>query len=336
MSIITFPTLDVAATEERVENNVVRVYTQQEIDKSLSKEHRRTGFGCDITGCTTFQDILNETGTDWHVDKQPVYLGDGRQVPNNWAIIRDMDGKILSTQTVSDQFAPLQNDELSEIADGLISEGAKPYRGGSYHGGANIWYEFDLSDTNILGDPHKHSLIILNSHIGKGSVMIMDTLMRIVCSNQMNVAMKGTDRKWAIVHKGNMQLKMTEAQRAIMNANTYLEAYKATAEDLQRKSLTAGDVRALTEVLLPYGKDAKDTHISLVNERRARLTDLYYNKEDLKDFGSTAYRFLSAVADYTSHPVLKRHTKTSNEANEHRIMTGDPMLQNAFKHLIAA
>lgn len=94
----------------------------------------------------------------------------------------------------------------------------------------------------------------------------------------------------------------------------------------------------LTQMLLPYKKDASDEVKKRVDEKRDRLLEIYSNKDDLQGFGDTAYRFINAMSDYTSDPSLKQDAKISTlERAEDRILTGDhPMLQKAYRIVAAA
>lgn len=324
---------DMVLPSDNTRTLVLPSYTE-EVHK---KEHAGTGFGVDITGCHTFRDVLDVSGTNWKVKKRAVYLSDGTRLENNFAIVRAMDKKVLSRSTVSSQFVPFQNEDFSSLGQGLMDLGAKPFRGGSYYGGAKVWFMFDMGDTDVMGDGHHHYTLLTNSHDGSGSVNVLDVLVRIVCSNALNYAFKHADFKWSYVHKKSLGNRFAAAEKAILTGNAYIDAYRKEAEALQAKTLSYADVVNLTQMLLPYQKDASDTVKKRVDEKRDRLLEIYSNKDDLQGFGDTAYRFINAVSDYTSHPVLKQDAKISTlERAEDRILTGDPMLQKAYRIVAAA
>lgn len=315
---------------------VIRLFTENEIQASHAKERERTGFGIDITGCRDFHEILTETGTDWRTHMEPVFLANGQEVPDNFAAIRDMDGKILSNRTLSHLYRPFQNEDFMDIGQGLMDAGAKPWRGGAYYGGRKVWYQFDLGDTEIMGDTHNRYLILSNAHDGSGSVTIAVVLVRIVCSNAMNFAMRNCSYKWAYVHKGQIGDKVAAAKAALLQSDAYLAEYKQEVDRLQKESMTAAEINAAVELLMPFAKDASDASKERVQNQRDSLLNLYYSKSDLSLLGDTKYHFISAVSDYTSHPTSRRRqTEEALERQQDRIMSGDPLLQKAYR-LIAA
>ena len=315
---------------------VIRLYSAPEIQASHEKERARTGFGIDITECQDFHSILTETGTDWKTHLEPVYLADGTEVPDNFAAIRDMDRKILSNRTLSHQYKPFQNEDFADIGQGLMDAGAKPWRGGAYYGGRKVWYQFDLGDTEIMGDQHNRYLILSNAHDGSGSVTIAVVLVRIVCSNAMNFAMRNCSYKWAYVHKGQIGDKVAAAKAALLQSDQYLEEYKKEVDQLQKEAMSAAEINAAVELLMPFAKDASDASKERTQKQRDDLLSLYYGKSDLSMLGDTKYHFISAVSDYTSHPTSRRRqTEEALERQQDRIMSGDPMLQKAYR-LIAA
>lgn len=315
---------------------VIRLFTENEIQTSHAKERERTGFGIDITGCRDFRSVLQETGTDWKTHMEPVFLANGQEVPDNFAAIRDMDGKILSNRTLSHLYQPFQNEDFMDIGQGLMDAGAKPWRGGAYYGGRKVWYQFDLGDTEIMGDNHNRYLILSNAHNGSGSVTIAVVLVRIICSNAMNFAMRNCSYKWAYVHKGQIGDKVAAAKAALLQSDAYLAEYKQEVDRLQKESMTAAEINAAVELLMPFAKDASDASKERVQNQRDSLLNLYYSKSDLSLLGDTKYHFISAVSDYTSHPTSRRRqTEEALERQQDRIMSGDPLLQKAYR-LIAA
>ena len=315
---------------------VIRLFTENEIQASHAKERERTGFGIDITGCRDFRSVLQETGTDWRTHMEPVFLANGQEVPDNFAAIRDMDGKILSNRTLSHLYQPFQNEDFMDIGQGVRDAGAKPWRGGAYYGGRKVWYQFDLGDTEIMGDNHNRYLILSNAHDGSGSVTIAVVLVRIVCSNAMNFAMRNCSYKWAYVHKGQIGDKVAAAKAALLQSDAYLAEYKQEVDRLQKESMTAAEINAAVELLMPFAKDASDASKERVQNQRDSLLNLYYSKSDLSLLGDTKYHFISAVSDYTSHPTSRRRqTEEALERQQDRIMSGDPLLQKAYR-LIAA
>src|SRR5258708_20606836 len=77
----------------------------------------------------TTEEALRLSGLDWNVSKQPIYLADGREIPNSRAITRDTDGAVLGV--VGEDYRPVANSEAFAFVDHLFkSEEAKWHTAG--------------------------------------------------------------------------------------------------------------------------------------------------------------------------------------------------------------
>ena len=301
-------------------------------------EKAKTGCGEDLSACRSFEDVLRVTGTDWNVSKEPVFLADGSEIPNSYAIVRDIDGKVLSKQTVSKQFVPFQNREFMDLGQGLIDMGIRPNRGGAYFGGAKTWYSFDMGDTDILGDPHHQYIILSNAHDGSGSVTVAVALVRIVCSNQMSFALHSAPFKWAFIHKTGVNDKISEAADAVLRGREYVAQYIQEMQTMQSEKVGRSDIMDFLDAVVPYPKQVNDVIKKNIDEKREQILHIYDFKPDLSLLGDTKYHLLSAVSDFVSHPKERKTPKAQAAALERandRLMTGDPMLQRAYRLLAA-
>jgi hypothetical protein len=69
--------------------------------------------------------------------------------------------------------------------------------------------------------------------------------------------------------------------------------------------------------------------------RRGQLLSVFLSKEDLFEFGSTGYKFISAVADYADHNV-GRNTKNSNINRYMYIANGSALVDQAYIMILTA
>lgn len=329
----TAPVMQTVYTEP-----AMRVYSEDEKASILSKEVRRTGFGQDISKANNFEEILTQSGTDWTVEKVPLYLADGTRVKDAYAMQRQMDQKILAPN-VSEKYVPFQNSAFAELADGLIGLGASPLKGGSFYGGRKVWYQFAMSEREISGDNHSQYLFLMASHDGSGSVMVATTLMRIACSNQINMLLrKGTSFKWTYVHKdGALTRYESDAARIMTGAAGYADAYALTAEELRGIAITDDYVSDYIDSLFPIDpeKELTERQIAGIEEKRNRLRDIYYHKDDLTLMGHNRLRLLQATSDYLSHPIFQRVQKDTAERYFDKGISGHALLQHGFNILAA-
>ena len=301
----------------------------------LNKERLRTGFGEDISGAKNLDEVMWMSGTNWDVVPGRVWvegpdgamrLAEGYQANN-----RTGDNKCLGITT--ERYAICQNREGFEFMDPLIRSGEiVPVRGGSFYGGKKVWLEMKLPETRtIMGDKFTPYIIFTNSHDGSGSVRVAVTPVRIICSNALTMAFRGAMRAWSIIHTGRMQEKLMQAQDTMVNTALYLSEMERVCMDLRTKELTNHEVTNLIAELLPYSKKESEVNKRNVDEQRLRLSDVYYQKDDLKEMGNNAYRFINAVSDYSTHNSPTRTTKTYDEnLYQSSFIGNNPMIEKAM------
>lgn len=301
----------------------------------LKKERLRTGFGEDISGAKNLDEVLQMSGTDWDVvSTQMWYMtpsGALRPAPGQKVNVRTADEQFLGT--TSERYSICQNREGFEFMDPLIQSGEiVPVRGGSFYGGKKVWLEMKLPETRtILGDKFTPYIIFTNSHDGSGSVRVAVTPVRIICSNALTMALGRALRSWSIIHTGRMHEKLMQAQDTMANTALYLAEMEHFCEDLRRKELTNNDVISLIDTLLPYSKKESEINKRNVDEQRSRLNAVYFQKEDLKELGNNAYRFINAVSDYSTHNIPTRQTATYDEnLYQSSFIGSNPMIEKAM------
>ena len=92
----------------------------------------------------------------------------------------------------------------------------------------------------------------------------------------------------------------------------------------------------LMQNFFPISEDLSD--IQRKNNLRM-LDDLkrrYFDAPDLLDMGKNGYRFVNAVSDFATHAEPIRKTKNYNENLFLRTVEGNPMIDRAYKMVLAA
>ena len=65
------------------------------------------------------------------------------------------------------------------------------------------------------------------------------------------------------------------------------------------------------------------------------LKTRYWEAPDLRDIGNNGYRFINAVSDFATHAKPIRKTKNSKENLFLRTVEGNPMIDKAYKMVLA-
>ena len=303
----------------------------------LNKEKLRTGFGEEITA-TSYDEVLTQAGLNWTVDTHPAFTEiDGKkiEVPNTNIVVRNEDQKPLGI--VSEKYKIVNNADAFSFTESIFnSKEIEFVRGGSYRGGSATWLEARVTGQySVLGDEVECYLIFMNTHDGTGSVKAMIVPNRIACSNALNIPIKAQTRHWRCVHSGDPMAKIDEARSVLLAGSSYMEALTRECEVLNSIKLSDKQVIGFINRLFPINPKMTDKQKENQELRRSQLTDVFYVKEDLMDFGSNGYRFLSAVADYVDH-VEGKKTKNASINRFIGVANGHPIVDKAYEMVLTA
>ena len=304
----------------------------------LQKEKLHTGFGEKIIDAKSYDDVLAQAGLNWTVSAHPVYTevnGKQIEVPGSNIIVREADEKPLGI--VSDKYKIVNNADAFAFTESIFnSKEIEFIRGGSYRGGSSTWLEAKITgEYSILGDDVDCYLIFMNSHDGTGSVKCMIVPERIACSNALNIPLRDQSRHWRCVHSGDPMKKIDEARQILLAGSSYMEALNRECEVLQSIKISSSQVTQFINRLFPINDDMSDKQKENQERRRKQLLAVYLDKADLFEFGSTGYKFISAVADYADH-VEGRNTQNSNINRYMYIAHGSALVDQAYTMILMA
>lgn len=304
----------------------------------LDKEKLHTGFGEVIVNAKSYDGVLAQAGLNWTVSAHPVYTevnGKQIEVPGSNIIVREADEKPLGI--VSDKYKIVNNADAFAFTESIFnSKEIEFIRGGSYRGGSSTWLEAKITgEYSILGDDVDCYLIFMNSHDGTGSVKCMIVPERIACSNALNIPLRAQSRHWRCVHSGDPMKKIDEAREILLAGSSYMNALNRECEMLQSIKISDSQVMQFINRLFPINDEMSDKQKENLESRRGQLLSVFLSKEDLFEFGSTGYKFISAVADYADHNV-GRNTKNSNINRYMYIANGSALVDQAYTMILTA
>ena len=129
---------------------------------------------------------------------------------------------------------------------------------------------------------------------------------------------------------------MREASETLRLAERYMSELGRGVNELAKIKLSDRKAMDLMQNFFPVGEDLSD--IQRKNNLRM-LDDLkrrYFDAPDLLDMGKNGYRFVNAVSDFATHAEPIRKTKNYNENLFLRTVEGNPMIDRAYKMVLAA
>ena len=293
------------------------------------------GLGVRVAEAPDSREALEAAGLNWKVLQEPVHTKEGAIIPGYCANVRDQDQRVLGI--VSQRYKIIQNQEAFAFTDELLEEGVRYETAGSLQGGRKVWLLARLPHEYIItGDRISPYLVFSNTHDGSGAVKAAITPIRVVCNNTLNLALSTAKRSWSMVHTGNIQGKLKEAQETLLLAQRYMDCLGKEFEALRKKKLSEAQILEYIGQLLPVEETATDLQVKNGKRLQEDMKLRYFDAPDLKGMGNNAYRFLNAVSDFATHAEPLRRTKNYKETLFGKTMEGNPLIDRAYQMVAAA
>lgn len=293
------------------------------------------GLGTEVKFAPTSADALICAGLDWTVEQKDVYTEDGSIISGYKANTRNTDNSILGI--VSDRYKVVQNEDAFQFTDDLLGEGVTYETAGSLQGGKKVWMLVKMPHRYIIGgDEITPYLVVMNSHDGSSGIKVAMTPIRVVCQNTLNLALNNAKRIWTTKHTENVMIRVHEARETLMLAESYMSELGRGIDDLTKIRLTDKKVLEFMEEFFPVTGDMPE--VQRKNNRRLQedMKLRYFDAPDLSHVGRNGYRFVNAVSDFATHADPIRKTKSYNENLFLRTVEGNPMIDKAYKMVLAA
>ena len=293
------------------------------------------GLGTRVEEAPTSADALIYAGLDWLVEQKDVYTQDGILIPGYKVNMRSTDSATLGI--VSDRYRVVQNSDAFRFTDDLLGEGATYETAGSLQGGRKVWMLAKMPQHYIIGgDEIEPYMVVMNSHDGSSGIKVAMTPIRVVCQNTLNLALGSAKRTWTTKHTENVMSRVHEARETLLLAEKYMGELGRGIDELSKIKLTDKKVMEFMNVFFPTTTDLPDVQRKNNQRLLDNLKARYWEAPDLANIGKNAYRFVNAVSDFATHADPIRRTKNYDENLFMRTVEGNPMIDKAYKMVLAA
>ena len=280
-------------------------------------------------------DALICAGLDWRVEQKDVYTGNGSLIPGYKVNLRSTDNAALGI--VSDRYKVVQNEDAFQFTDDLLGEGVTYETAGALQGGKKVWMLAKMPQRYfIAGDEITPYLVVMNAHDGSSGIKVAMTPIRVVCQNTLNLALNRAKRIWTTKHTENVLSRVHEARETLQLAEAYMGELGRGIDALSQIRLTDKKVMEFMQEFFPVTEDMPEiqrkNNLRLLDDMKRR----YFDAPDLSHVGRNGYRFVNAVSDFATHADPIRKTKNYNENLFLRTVEGNPMIDKAYKMVLAA
>ena len=293
------------------------------------------GLGVKVQEAPTSADALICAGLNWNVVQRNVFTEDGSLIYGYKANTRSTDNAMLGI--VSDRYKVVQNEDAFRFTDDLLGEGVTYETAGALQGGRKVWMLAKMPQRYIIGGEEiEPYLVVMNSHDGSSGIKVAMTPIRVVCQNTLNLALNSARRSWTTKHTENVMSRVYEARETLQLAETYMGALGQNIDALSQIKLTDRKVMDFMQEFFPVTEDMSDAtkknNLRLLEDMKRR----YWDAPDLAHVGKNGYRFVNAVSDFATHADPLRKTKNYNENLFMRTIEGNPLIDKAYKMVLAA
>lgn len=275
------------------------------------------GLGTALDNPATAAEAIVAAGLDYHIDLLPLQTTDGRPVPRRKAAVRSDNGTVLGV--VGNSYVPIQNAAAFEFLDAVVADGGLRYHTvGALGRGERIWLLAKLPGhirVNDSDDITEKYLLLSNSHDGTAALRVFFTPIRVVCANTLSIAHRqGRHHGVSVLHKGDLQAKVQEAQKVLGIAHRFYEEVELKIDVLAHHYPTREQLDQLFSSLFPDPVENPDR--SRAGCIRQELFHLFEHGrgQDIEGIRHTAWAALNAVTEYIDHHRPTRASSASERA----------------------
>jgi len=190
----------------------------------------------------TIEDAIIQAGLNWEVVKKPLFLGNGQEIDDKVAIVRNSDNSYLGTVGIN--YEPVQNIEAFKWFQPFIDEGALSLETAlSLRNGKRVCVlgKWNREGEVIEGDRIKSYLLFSTAHDGSMAVHCQLTDIRVVCMNTFKLALRaaenGSEQALKVRHTKNVKLGLEAVRNCIDYVNGEFELTLQQYRKLQRQKL---------------------------------------------------------------------------------------------------
>lgn len=324
-----------AETSEWLNNNVAVGFTEKRGDAWwLRAGDAKDGWESHFTGAVPEKVALDLLGRIQPVKVTPKYdwtnpaTGETvTKVDDDAAyIINSLDGSKLGVH--SDGYAIHgYTDWLIRNAERITGTGLEIGQCGLLKNGAQAWVSFELPETveykrsftsTIEYRPQLLATTALDGSLATTYKMVFTI---VVCDNTRSMALGENGAVYRIKHTKNSEVKIAGAREALELTYAMADDFKAELDTLTGTKVSTRQWDAFKELYVPIDPDAAKRGVTMANDKRDLLNELYETDPMCAPWNGTAYGVIQTVNTWAHHKAIVRKV-TPAERNMQNALTG--------------
>lgn len=279
--------------------------------------------GVDVSDCNSIEEVLIKSKLNYSVEKQNIYLKDGREIKDNYATVKNNE-TVLGV--VGKDYTVLSNSEGFDFVDELINTyNFKFVRAGEWSKGERSFIVLSMPEIELFGDKLIPYVLLTNCYDGSGSVKAIITP---VINN--NVIMFG-DYKYLIRHSKNVKDRPVLCEQLFAFFNSIIRSVAEQAETFNIKNFTKDEFITILSHILGIDKSISNIKRERAEQTVQEIMSRYYS-EEMNKFGETFWRAVLCIAGQECQRQTLRDTGNS-EIFLYRILNGMKMLNQFIEEV---
>ena len=272
--------------------------------------------------------ILESTGTNYSVEKKPLYFAEGGIANGVYGIQRSDDKRCLGH--VGERYSTYQNSTLVEqLVQATSMLDLEISKGGTMKDGALVYYQMALPDEFIGKSSIKRNISALNSHDGSSSIGFGSSNTVVICQNTFFKAHRDLGKvKHTASAFDRVQVLADNLRNTIQNDLLLMDNFKRMADMPMQDEIVERVIRKLFE--LDPSMPKADISTRKLNQVTA-FADSLRTEIDLE--GKTIWGLFNGVTRYTNHVGAPKNADAKTEYLMQG--TGMKMSNMAYDELMA-
>lgn len=294
-------------------------------DQMFSRVTPWHGLGVTTNRVLGLEEALELSGLGgWNVDKAPVYTkiqtrwGQKEiEIKDRYATYRSDNGKVLGT--VGKGYNIVQNEELFDLAEGLLDSGEAKYEtAGSLRGNRVVFITVRLDrDVKVADIEFEPYLVLASSHDGTLAARAMVTPTVVVCANTLRLATESAKYEYRIKHTNSAKAKLSQVREALgITFDTY-DLFQLEVDQLLNTEVTRLQFEQIVENLFPDTESVQG--MTLATNRREQVRATYMHDPAAAPYQGTGWGVINAVNTWEIWEKPIRTTSTIDTKQNARL-----------------
>jgi phage/plasmid-like protein (TIGR03299 family) len=276
-------------------------------------------------------DLMVKANLDWEVTLENVFINetDPIEVPDRYATVKWIDGRIEPLAVVGSRYKVLQNSEIFSCLDDIVNNSDARYgAAGELKGGNVVWATIELPANITVGDdPHNAYVIARTSHDGSMPFQMTPVVNRLNCTNQINAAMMSGKAKgiyYRVKHSPNSSINPDDIRKAFKIMNEDIQKYATVSTYLRSIEFSNQEFKNFVNRVYPLPSKIEFSPYEMLSagertsktraERsRASALNVWIGETDTQhNIKNTKFGAFQAIVEATDH-FSKSYTKQASK-----------------------